>query len=56
MKILHLLNDGPSQMSDDIIGIQTKEHEIKIIDLSKKGVSYESIIDEIAASDRVISW
>lgn len=56
MKILHILNDGPSQMAADIITIQAKEHEIKIADLSKKDVSYESIVDNIFACDRVISW
>jgi len=56
MRILHILNDGPSKMSDDIINVQAKDHELKIIDLSKKGVSYESLVDDIFASDRVISW
>lgn len=56
MKILHILNDGPSQMSKDIISVQVKDHELKIIDLSKKDVSYESVVDYIFASDKVISW
>jgi len=56
MKILHILNDGPAQLSDDIISVQAKEHEVKIIDLSKRDASYETIVDDIFASDRVISW
>lgn len=56
MRILHILNDGPSKMSDDIISVQAKDYELKIIDLSKKDVSYESIVDDIFAFDKVISW
>jgi len=56
MKILHLLKDGPTKMSDQIISVQAKEHDVKVIDMSKKKVSYESIVDDIFAYDRVISW
>ena len=56
MKILHILNDGPTQLSHDIISVQAKDHEVKMIDLTKKDASYESIVEEIFASDRVISW
>jgi len=56
MKILHILNDGPIQLAKDIISVQSKDNEIKIIDLSKKNASYESIVDAIFVSDRVISW
>ncbi|GAB4389602.1 MAG: hypothetical protein Kow0025_15970 [Thermodesulfovibrionales bacterium] len=56
MKILHILVDGPTDLSSRIIEAQAKEHQTKVIDLSKKQASYEAIIDEIASSDRVISW
>lgn len=56
MKILHILNDGPTALSDKVIETQSKDHEIKIIELSKKDVSYEAIIDEISSHDKVISW
>jgi hypothetical protein len=56
MKILHILNDGPTRLSDRIISVQAEEHDIKVIDLSKKEMSYEDIVDEICACDRVISW
>ena len=56
MKILHILTDGPSDLSTKIIEAQSKEHETRVIDLSKKEVSYDAIIDEIAGSDRVVSW
>ena len=56
MKILHILNDGPTEMSTRIIGVQSKDNEVKVVDLSKKEMSYEAIIDAIVSSDKVISW
>ncbi len=56
MKILHILNDGPTQLSDQIIGEQSKANEITIIDLSKKTASYDEIVDNIFSHDKVISW
>jgi hypothetical protein len=56
MKVLHILNDGPTKLSDQIISIQSKDNEVKVVDLAKKAASYESIIDDIFSYDRVISW
>jgi hypothetical protein len=56
MKILHILNDGPAPLSDQIISVQAKAHEVKVIDLSKKEVSYDAIVDDIFSHDKVISW
>jgi hypothetical protein len=56
MKILHIINDRPSDLSDTIIALQAKEHEVKVVEMSKKDRSYESIIDDIFSHDRVISW
>lgn len=56
MKILHILNDGSTDLSKKVIDVQSKEHNVKVINLSKKDVSYDAIIDEIFAHDKVISW
>ncbi len=56
MKILHILNDGPSDLSTKIIDVQSRENEVKVIELSKKEVSYDDIIDEIFSHDKVVSW
>ena len=56
MKIVHILNDGPTDLSTKIIAAQSGEHEVKVVDLSKKEMSYEAIIDAIVSSDRVVSW
>ncbi|MDA8432356.1 MAG: hypothetical protein M0Z60_05255 [Nitrospiraceae bacterium] len=56
MKILHILNDGPSGLSARIIREQSREHDIRVVDISKRDVSYESIVEDIFSHDRVISW
>lgn len=56
MKILHILNDGPTKLSDEIIKAQAKENEVKVIDLSKKAESYENVVDAIFSHDKVVSW
>ena len=56
MKILHILNDGPTELSNKIINAQSKDNEVRIIDLSKKVATYETVIDEIFSNDKVISW
>jgi hypothetical protein len=55
MKILHILNDGPTDLSTKIIEEHKKEHEVKVVELSKVE-SYESLVDDIFSHDRVISW
>ena len=56
MKILHILNDGPTDLSSKIIEVQSIDNEVRVVNLAKKEMTYEAIIDEIFASDRVISW
>ena len=56
MKILHILNDGPKEMSTKIIGVQSRDNEVKVVDFSKKEMSYDAIIDAVVSSDRVVSW
>ncbi len=55
MKILHILNDGPTDLSSRIIDAQSKDHEVKVVELSKKE-SYDILVDEIFSHDRVVSW
>jgi hypothetical protein len=55
MKILHILNDGPSEMSGKTIEVQSKDHEVKVLELAKKE-SYDALVDDIFSHDRVVSW
>ncbi len=54
MKILHILNDGPTDLSTQITDVQKQDNEVKVVELS--GVSHEELVDEIFANDKVISW
>lgn len=56
MKLLHILSDGPTPLSSKIIDTQSKDNAVKVIDLTKKDVSYEAVVDEIFSNDRVVSW
>ena len=56
MKILHIINDTPSDLSKQIIDVQSAGNEVKVIALSDENKSYEAIVDDIFAYDRVVSW
>jgi len=56
MKILHILNDGPEELSSRIIETHSGSHEVKVIDLSEENISYGEIVDEIFTCAKVISW
>ena len=58
MRILYLLAEGPDSSSDRFIEIEAGEHQVTVIDLSKKEATYDynKVVDEVFAHDRVISW
>lgn len=56
MNLLHILNDGPGPLSDQIIEVQSQANDVEVIDLSQGEVSYGNLIDKISSCDRVISW
>jgi hypothetical protein len=56
MKVLHLLCDGPEPTASRIIAAHTEEHQVKVIDLRSRDVSYEDVVDQIFAHDKVICW
>jgi len=39
-----------------IIEQQSKKNEVKVINLTKKNISYDGVIDDIFSHDKVISW
>ncbi len=45
-----------TDLTKNIIDAQSKDHEIKVVTLSKKGISYEAVIDDIFSYDKVVSW
>lgn len=56
MKILHIINNNKTDLTKKIIEAQSKKHDIKVIELSKKRISYKALVDDIFAYDRVVSW
>ncbi len=56
MKILHIINEGLSPLPERIIDVQSRDNEVRVVELSKKDISYESVINDIFSHDRVISW
>ena len=56
MKILHILNDGPDELSGKVMDAQSESNEITVVDLTEGNISYESLVDAIFSCDRVISW
>ena len=56
MKILYILNDGVSASFNEWIEALAGEHQIEVIDLRKKEIQDDALVDKIFSSDRVISW
>ena len=56
MKVLHILTDGDDENAGIIINAQEKEHEIEIVDLTQKVISYDELVDKIGQCNKVISW
>lgn len=56
MKVLHILNDGPCDDAQFIIDQQSGQHDIRVIDLSRKEIDYEDLVVQIEQCDKVFSW
>ncbi len=56
MKILCLLNDGPDASSGVWIEALSRNCELEVIDLARKQVPYDALVDKIFACDKLISW
>lgn len=56
VKILYLLNDGVNASSREWIEALAGDHQVEVIDLRKKEIPYDALVDKIFASDKVISW
>ena len=56
LSILHLLNDGGDELSVRIIETHARDHQVRVVNLRAGDVSYEQLVDEIFAHDKVFSW
>lgn len=56
LKILHLLNDGGGELSARIIAVHARDHQVRVVNLRGRDISFEQLVDEIFAHDKVVSW
>jgi hypothetical protein len=56
MKILHILKTAPDASTKKIIEAQSAGNTVKTIELYKGGVSYDKLVQDVFAHDRVICW
>ena len=56
VKLLFLLNDGPDASSGTWIQALSRDCQVEVIDLARKQVPYDALVDKIFASDKLISW
>jgi len=56
IKMLFLLNDGPDASSGAWIKAVSPNCAVEVIDLTRKEVPYDALVDKIFACDKVVSW
>ena len=56
VKILHILKTPPDASTKKIIETHKSGNEVKTIDLYKGGVSYDKLIADVFAFDKVFCW
>ena len=56
LRILHLLNDGGDELSARIIEAHARDHQVRVVNLRERDISFEHLVDEIFAHDKVVSW
>ena len=55
MKVLEILKSEPSDTVSKMIAVHEADNEVKTVKLYES-VDYDALVDEIFASDKVISW
>lgn len=56
MKILHIVKKAPDASTKKIIEVQAATNQVTAIDLSKGGLSYDKLVADIFAHDKVFCW
>ena len=56
MKILHILKTTPDASTKKIIEVHAAGHQVKTIELYKRGISYDKLAADIFAHDKVFCW
>jgi hypothetical protein len=56
VKILHILKKAPDESTRKIIELQASGNEVKTVELYTGGVSYDKLIADVFAYDRIFCW
>ena len=56
MKILHILKKAPDASTKKIIDVHAATNQVTTVDLTKGGVSYDKLVSDIFANDKVFCW
>ncbi len=56
MKILHILKTEPDASTKKIIELQTSTNEVKTVELYKGSASYNKLVEDVFACDKVFCW
>ena len=56
MKILHILKTTPDASTKKIMEVHAAGHQVKTVELYKGGVSYDRLVAEVFAYDKVFCW
>lgn len=56
MRILCILDEGADTSARRWIDALSRDHDVEIVALDGKTLSYAELVDRIFAADRVISW
>ena len=56
MKILHILKKAPDASTRRIIETHAVSHKVKTVELYKGGVSYDKLVADVFAYDKVFCW
>jgi hypothetical protein len=56
VKILHILKKAPDASTKKIIELQAAGNDVKTVELYKGGTSYDKLVTEVFASDKVFCW
>ena len=56
MKILHILKTTPDASTKKIIEVHAAGHQVKTVELYKGGISYDKLVADVFAYDKVFCW
>lgn len=56
VKILHILKKAPDVSTKKIIEVQSSGNQVTTVELYKGGVSYDKLVADVFAYDKVFCW